>query len=345
MRKKLFTYIATLLALTLPSSCIEEDKFDNTPIGNFDALWNLIDQRYCFLEYATEQFGLNWNSIYHTYKAKIKAETSEREFFGICGDMLSELRDGHVNLTSVYGTAFYWDWKLDYPANFSDSIQRKYLGSKFMLNNGIKYTILPDDIAYAYIGSFDNNFGSGNITATMMAISSCKALILDIRNNGGGMMTAAETLASHFTDEKIKIGYIQHKTGTAHNAFSSPEPMYLSPAKEGAIWKRPVIILTNRGVFSAANHFIIMMKELPHVTIVGDKTGGGSGLPFNSTLPNGWSVRFSASPILDADGNHTEFGIEPDVKTGITSEDWSKGVDTIIEEAIKIAKELTKEKE
>lgn len=344
MRRKIFTYIITLLTLSLPCGCIEEDKFDNSPTGNFDALWNLIDQRYCFFDYAQQQFGLDWNSIYHKYKAKIEAETNDSELFDICGEMLGELRDGHVNLTSVYGTAYYWDWKLNHPENFSDSIQRKYLGNKFKLNNGIKYAEFPDSIAYAYVGTFDNNFGNGNITAMMLEISSCKALILDIRNNGGGMITAAETLASHFTDEKIKIGYIQHKTGTAHDAFSSPEAMYLSPG-EGAIWKRPVIVLTNRGVFSAANHFIIMMKELSHVTIVGDYTGGGSGLPFNSTLPNGWSVRFSASPILDAEGNHTEFGIKPDVKIDITSEDWNKGVDTIIEEAIKIAKELTKKKE
>ena len=135
-----------------------------------------------------------------------------------------------------------------------------------------------------------------------------------------------------------------HKTGAGHDAFSSPEPMYLSPA-DGAIWERPVIVLTNRGVFSAANHFVMMMRELPHVVIMGDKTGGGSGLPMSNTLPNGWSVRFSASPILDAQGNHTEFGIEPDVKVSITSEDWNRGVDTIIEEALKLAEELTKEKE
>lgn len=344
MRKKLFTYIITLLTAALPCGCIEEDNFNNSPEGNFDALWSLIDQRYCFLDYAEEQFGLNWNNIYHKYRAKIEEETGDRQLFNICGEMLSELRDGHVNLTSVYGTTFYWDWKLNHPINFSDSIQRKYLGDNFMLNNGIKYTILPDEIAYAYIGSFDKNFGSGNLTALLLDISSCKALILDIRNNGGGLITAAETLASHFTDKKVKTGSIQHKTGTAHDAFSSPEAMYLSPA-EGAIWKRPVILLTNRGVFSAANHFVMMMKELPHVTIIGDKTGGGSGLPLNSTLPNGWGVRFSACPILDADGNYTEFGIEPDIKTNITSEDWNKGVDTIIEEAIKTAKELTKEEE
>ena len=329
--------------MALPCGCIEEDSFDNSPTGNFDALWNLIDQRYCFFDYAEEQFGLDWNKVYHKHKAKIKEETTERQFFEICGEMLAELRDGHVNLTSVYGTAYYWDWKLNHPINFSDSLQRNYLGNKFKLNNGIRYAELPDSIAYAYIGSFDSNIGSGNMTALLMDVASCKALILDIRNNGGGLITAAEELASHFTDTKVKSGYIVHKTGTAHDAFSSPEAMYLSPG-EGGIWKRPVIVLTNRGVFSAANHFVMLMKELPHVTIVGDKTGGGSGLPLNSTLPNGWSVRFSACPILDAGGNHTEFGIKPDVKKDITSEDWDKGVDSIIEEAIKIAKEQTKGK-
>ena len=75
------------------------------------------------------------------------------------------------------------------------------------------------------------------------------------------------------------------------------------------------------------------MKALPRVTIVGDRTGGGSGLPFSSELPNGWSVRFSACPSFDADMQHTEFGIEPDVKVSMSDEDRAKGVDTIIETA------------
>lgn len=344
MVKNIFTYITVLLTMILPCSCIEEDSFDNSAEGNFDALWTLIDQRYCFLSYAEEEYGLDWNKMYHKYRSKITDKTNSHQLFNICGELLSELRDGHVNLTSTYGTTFNWDWKLLYPINFSDSLQRNYLGTRFMLNNGIRYNILEDSIAYAHVSTFEKNFGSGNLTALLYTISSCKALILDLRNNGGGMLTAAETLASHFTAAKIKVGYMQHKTGKAHDAFSSPKEIYLSPA-DGAIWLRPVILLTNRGVFSAANHFVMMMRELPHVVVMGDKTGGGSGMPLSNTLPNGWNVRFSACPILDAEGNHTEFGIEPDIKVSITSEDWNKGRDTIIEEAIKLAKALTNNKE
>ena len=47
------------------------------------------------------------------------------------------------------------------------------------------------------------------------------------------------------------------------------------------------------------------------IKVCGDRTGGGSGLPFESVLPNGWSIRFSACPMTDPDGNSTESGIDP----------------------------------
>lgn len=80
------------------------------------------------------------------------------------------------------------------------------------------------------------------------------------------------------------------------------------------------------------------MRCFPNVTLVGDKTGGGSGLPFSSELPNGWGVRFSASPHLDAQKQHIEFGIDPDKKVDMSKEDENNDLDTIIEEARKMLK-------
>jgi len=73
------------------------------------------------------------------------------------------------------------------------------------------------------------------------------------------------------------------------------------------------------------------MKCCPNVKIVGDRTGGGAGLPFTSELPNGWAVRFSACPMYDKNKQMTEFGIDPDYKVNLTSEDFHRGKDTIIE--------------
>ena len=108
------------------------------------------------------------------------------------------------------------------------------------------------------------------------------------------------------------------------------EPQTLKPSS-GIRWQKDVVVLTNRGVFSAANEFVKYMKRCPRVTIVGDRTGGGAGMPFSSQLPCGWSIRFSACPIYDADHQSTEFGIDPDYNVQQTDADFARGRDTLIE--------------
>ena len=80
------------------------------------------------------------------------------------------------------------------------------------------------------------------------------------------------------------------------------------------------------------------MRQCPQVTVVGDRTGGGSGLPFSSELPSGWSVRFSACPMFDSEMNQIEFGIAPDLYCSLTEYDVQRGVDTLIETAREIIK-------
>ena len=81
------------------------------------------------------------------------------------------------------------------------------------------------------------------------------------------------------------------------------------------------------------------MKCCPNVTVVGDRTGGGAGMPFSSELPSGWSVRFSACPMYDVNKQITEFGIDPDYKVDLLQEDLLKNEDTIIEYARKLLKQ------
>ena len=164
----------------------------------------------------------------------------------------------------------------------------------------------------------------------LLYLSICNGLIIDVRGNGGGNLTTATKLAARFTNDKVLTGYILHKTGKGHSDFSDPEPIYPSNSIR---WQKPVVVLVNRHAYSATNDFINSMRYLPLVTLMGDKSGGGSGLPFSSELPNGWGVRFSASPHLDAEGQHIEFGIDPDVKLDMDADDEARGIDTMIEAA------------
>jgi len=320
--------IAICSLLFIMTSCVEEATYSDTPEGNFEELWSIIDEQYCFLDYK----NIDWDAIHTKYKKRISADMTNDGLFQVLGDMLAELKDGHVNLYSANDVARYWKWYEDYPMNYSDSIQKNYLGTDYRIASGIKYKVLDDNIGYIYYGSFSSGIGDGNLDEVLSNLAICDGLIIDVRNNGGGTITNATKLAERFTNENVLTGYIRHKTGIGHTDFSEPYPIYLEPSNS-IRWQKKVAVLTNRRSYSATNDFVNSMRMLPLVTIIGDKTGGGSGLPFTSELPNGWNVRFSSSPHFDANMEQIEWGIDPDIKVDISSTDYSKGIDTIIERA------------
>ena len=324
--KFFYFYIAAVLMV----GCIDEDEFPDTPQGNFEALWKIIDEHYCFLDYKKHEYGLDWQAIYDKYKVRVRPSMDKRQLFEVLAAMLSELRDGHVNLSAAHDYGRNWSWYQDYPANFSDTLQRIYMGRDYKIAGGLDYRLLDDNIGYIRYESFTDDFGEGNLDEVLSYFMTCNGLIIDIRSNGGGNLTNADQLAARFAQEKTLVGYVQHKTGKGHSDFSSMEERYLKPSNS-LRWHKPVCVLTNRHVFSAANEFTLYMRALPYVKLVGDRTGGGAGMPFSSSLPNGWSVRFSAVPMYDTNRQPTEFGIEPDYHVDITDEDFQKGKDTIIE--------------
>ena len=329
MNKILLLLTSSIILLT---ACVDTEEHDDTPTGNFEALWEIIDEHYCFFDYKQHEYGLDWNEVYNKYKVRVSDKMSDPELFEVLKDMLAELRDGHVNLYTSYDLGRYWTWHEAYPQNFSDTLERRYLGTDYKISSGMSYRILDDNIGYIRYDSFQLPVGEGGLDDALSYMALCRGLIIDIRNNGGGNLTTAERLAGRFVQEKTLVSYMQHKTGTGHHDFSSLETRYLEPSSN-LRWHKPVCVLTNRSVFSAANDFAVMMHALPNVKLVGDRTGGGSGLPMSSSLPNGWSVRFSACPMYDRNKQHTEFGIDPDIPAALTDEATAQGIDLIIEKA------------
>lgn len=337
--KALYHIITCLAVACLLQSCISEDQYDNNPSGNLEALWKIVDEHYCFFPEKGELYGLDWDEVHTRYAKQVDGGMTESQLFEVLGNMLSELRDGHVNLYSSWDVARNWSWHEDYPSNIADTLITKYLGTDYRIATGMRYRILDDNIGYIRLASFENELGSGNITDILSYLMLCDGIIIDIRDNSGGLLTSAEQFAAHFTDDEVVVGYMKHKNGTAHDAFSGMKEQRIKPSK-GLRWHKPVAVLTNRQVFSAANEFVKYMRCMPNVVTVGDSTGGGAGLPFSDELPIGWSVRFSACPMFDKDKNSVENGIAPDYNVSLSSSDLVRGKDSIIEAARSILQEM-----
>lgn len=323
-------YIILSAALIALSSCHKQEEWDNDPMGNFDALWTIIDEHYCFFEYK----DIDWKAVGETYRAKVRPDMTSKELFVVCSDMVNELRDGHTNLISSWDVSHYRFWE-DYPQNYDKRIvEQHYLNYNFKTASGIDYAIMSNNMGYMYYGDFATNIGEGNLDYLLAELAGTDGLVIDVRDNGGGFLTNAEKLIARFIDTKIYAGAISHKTGPGHNDFSEPYDYYFSPSDAGRIrYLKPIVFLTNRSSYSATNNFVSIMKYRPNVKIVGDATGGGSGMPFTSELPNGWTIRFSACSITDPEGNITEWGVEPSdgCKIDNTPEDIYNQRDAILE--------------
>ena len=319
--------LTTLLALTACHSS-EEMSYSSDPVTNIEALWQIIDTKYCYVE----QKNVDWNEVHDIYiaKAKLLPENDLVELFDLCAEMLNLLEDGHVNLYAPFDRSYSTAWYDTFPANFNSALQQKYLHDYRIAGSLYYCTVDNDSIGYIYYSSFSNSISAGNISWVFKAFKDCKGLIIDVRNNGGGNLTNAYFLASPFFSENRTVGYWQHKNGPGHNDFSPLEELKIDISLCAYKWNRPVVVLTNRRCYSATNSFINCMRYADHAILVGGTSGGGGGMPMSYELPCGWTVRFSSVRMYDADKNDIEQGIEPDVKVDLTSPDKDDLIETAI---------------
>ena len=325
--------IGLWVAIMLLGSCTHRfADVDTSPAANFEALWKIIDEKYCLFDDKTA----NWDSVYSAYHQRfdtmniVKYEDYYRLFDGL-EEMLNELEDGHVNLYSPFDISVCSKWYEGYPQNFDSEILSKYYLKDYRRANGLNYSRIDgDSIGYVYYGSFSDGFSLTNWLAVLNYFAKCRGIVLDVRNNGGGSMENAYRLAAPFFTKDTVVGYWQHKSGPGHEEFSEYEPMIMNESM--GIWRRPVVVLCNRRSYSAANFFVSMMRYADNCLILGGKSGGGGGMPMSYELPNGWMVRFSSVKMYDRDMQSIEGGVRPHLLVNQHSEDK----DDLIEEAVNL---------
>ncbi|MDD2256044.1 MAG: S41 family peptidase [Bacteroidales bacterium] len=317
-----------LILLLVLTSCREDIHQSTEPIELFDLTWNVLDQKYSLFE----EKQVNWDSVYTLYRPLISNDMDENDLFYILGDMLSLLKDGHTSLRNHTQTLRYTQWYDSYLSNYDESCVRTYLGIDRQNAGDLAYTLLEDSIAYLSCPNFAHIIPTAELDRMIQWIHSAKGVIIDVRNNTGGAITQAEKLAQRFTETDLPYGYIAHKTGPGKQDFSKKQALVLH-ASQHMRYSGPVVVITNRMTYSAANLFAYIVHQMPHATLLGDHTGGGGGLPFELDLPNGWILSYTTSPMFDVHHQPMELGLAPDIPVEMIPNDAEHKIDNLIEEA------------
>jgi Peptidase family S41/Tricorn protease C1 domain len=333
----MFRYLLFLLLfLSSCSSLLFKSDMRNTPTNCFNAMWSTVDEHYSYFN----DKHVNWDSVRTVYSRRIVDSMSQDSLYTVLSSMLHELKDGHVNLTTPYNRSRNWSWKDDFPDNYnSNFVYRNYMKRDYHMTGALPNQYLNDSIGYMRYNSFSSGISEFDLDYVLERFKNAKGLVIDVRDNGGGSMANIFKLMNRFVDKKTLVGYTQKKNGKNHNDFSQKTPYYAEPvSKRPSFTKAPIVVITNRGCYSATTHFAGFMSVLPNVTLVGDNTGGGGGLPISSDLPNGWQYRFSATYQTLPDGFSIEGGVPADVYASTGAKEELEGRDAIIEKAIEVIK-------
>lgn len=333
--RKLTQSIAILLLSFFAWSC-ESLFIDSDPKSdyeeNFNVLWNTLNERYSFFEFKK----INWDSVGAVYRPLAIQAESDKELFDVMASMLNTLKDGHVNLRSPFDISRYSPY-LEAAPNYSfDVLERNYLGkyriTGYLLNQEIQ------GVGYIHYKSFVNPILDSELDEVINRFKNLPGVIIDIRNNGGGNPANGLKMAARMIEERTKIYSYQLKNGPGANAFSEEKEVFLDPAKDLPKFPGRIVVLTNRAVFSAGSYFSAYIKGIPSAILIGDISGGGSGVPAGFELPNSWYFNFSSTIGYTVDGINFESGVPVDIVANMTNSDIAAGKDPILERAIQYIK-------
>jgi carboxyl-terminal processing protease len=328
------------------------------PEKNFEALWKTFHNRYPFFELRK----VDWKKQYDIYRPKVTRDTNDDELFDVFCRMLDPLDDGHVELTARVGG----DRKKRYfnpepEPRFWQEFTKQEIEQLFkttektLVANGfgpptetqawmLHYCRSPT-VGYIRILELEG-IKKRKLTAVLDKISrdfeELDGIIIDIRNNPGGDDSTVITIINRFCDRKRVAFHRTTKIGPGEDDYTARKTWHVEP-EGGARFTGPIALLTCDSVFSGGEVFALAIKQLPHVTIIGDHTNGIFSYQLEKTLPNGWEYCLSYQRYYSADMVCYEGkGVPVDIKLLNRKADIEDGIDPLITRALKVLKSKNK---
>lgn len=232
-----------------------------------------------------------------------------------------------------------------------------------------KLTWHPGNIARINL----NSFGSPKIVDTFITalpeLRKARAIIIDLRNNGGGNSGNASAILSYFTDSNLIKGsrWYTREHRAAYKAWGT----YLAQGEsDTSEWARksldyyhgrswydggqsiaenkapkelrmpgvPLVVLFGHSTASAAEDFLIMLDGLKgRATTIGQRSFASTGQPLPLNLPGGGEARICAKKDTYPDGRiFVGVGIKPDIEVNPVLDDYLKNRDVVLEKALEI---------
>jgi carboxyl-terminal processing protease len=188
-----------------------------------------------------------------------------------------------------------------------DEIQIKAVQTAQMIN---------PDVGYIRLTSFISEHANDEMKKALGQLSSAKGIILDLRDNPGGLLTNAIEISNMFLDGHHDIVSTVDKDGYKTPAVSDGHP----------ITHQPLVILINRGSASASEIASGAMHDNGRATLVGERSFGKGLVQGITRLDDNTGVNVTIAKYLTPnDTDINQKGINPDVAVALSEKDYKDG--------------------
>jgi carboxyl-terminal processing protease len=205
------------------------------------------------------------------------------------------------------------------------SIQRgsevkDYVVTRATVTNPSVYSSVSGKLGIMTISRFDSQTTDlAKSVAQDFKAKGVTSIILDLRNNGGGYVDAAQAVAGLWLDGKVVV--TERTNGQVTSTLKAGNNAILAGI--------PTVVLVNSSSASASEIVAGALHDYSAAKLVGEKTFGKGSVQKLISLPDGAELKVTVAKWYTPNGvNITKEGITPDVKVSISDSDLSSGTDT-----------------
>lgn len=206
-----------------------------------------------------------------------------------------------------------------------DNATKDFTITRAQVNNPSVYSSISDGIGIMTITRFDDQTGSlARGAAQEFKDAGVSSVILDLRGNGGGYITAAQDVAGLWLDNQVVVS--ERTNGKVVDELRSGR----TPVLAGI----PTVVLVNESSASASEIVAGALQDHGAAKLVGTKTFGKGSVQKLISLPEGAELKVTVARWYTPKGaNISKQGISPDKEATITAEDIGAGRDPQLDAA------------
>lgn len=323
----------------------ERSKADSGSVHNNAAFENLndnteaisklrraIDEKYSYRDLR----GIDWDKMFDRYRPLLERAETPRKFAESAARMLLNAKDTHlwvkINGQTVGG------FKREVKRNYNIDLLKKEVPSWRDLSQLVSIGRFPDGIGYIMIKSWrkDEDQVLEPALKALENLSNNRALIIDVRPNGGGSEPFAQKVAGCFVDKPVVYAKHVYRKANAPEGWGEIQERILEPNKSQPRYRGKIAVLMGQANMSSCEAFLLMMKQVTNCKLVGDRSYGSSGNPKPVDIGNGVTIWLPSWKALCPDGSCFEGeGIKPDIFVRTTEKQLRKN-DPVLEATLRL---------